>query len=378
MKLAALADTPAGPLLCHVGPTGEISGYALGSRDGVSSNEGALRAAFAGLGLAEPPRPGTRFGDVHTFVHQARALGDKSAPERRPIEAQLARGALRLAAAKNLPVSQDVTRRLRPLLDGDGGDETGMSRLRLPRADDVRCSEPVALETALEEIRVLLQAYSYNQYNLLESSLSILCNPNQGALLIDGFYRYGEFSTEGNCQELAVTAWRDILALYPHLSLRLVMGNEPRFFSNPNSSRHWFLILDAPNGESYVVDPTFGKVVPYAGSGYWIRDSYRIGDGLDLSNQRLLPHGHATPLGLTAEGKLIYLSANFYSQRRMDIEVKNPGDRMRRRDLSEAVAESLAIEGNDPRLSRVIRLLAGTALKISGNLLRPNIQVKLE
>lgn len=373
-----MATSPNGTVFSRVTPTGEAVSFGVYDSGQVSEDPGHLAAAFRSLGLAEAPRAGTRFGDVHTFVHQARAFRRARGSETGPIEAKLARGALHLAGAKGLAISPDLAQNLNAALLGDAWEAGEVLCFRMPRPSD-GVAEPADMPSVLSDIHALIGAYSYHQYNLLETSLSILCNPNQRALLIDHFYRYDRFPTEGNCLELALTAWRDIKAFHPRLDVALALGNEPKFYSDPESS-HWFLVLydGATPEDPWVIDPTFGKLERLSGSGYAIRQVHRVGQPLAMSNQRLLQHGHSSPLAVMADGKLAYLTGNMGVARRMEITFQSPREGLTTRALQDSLAETLDISGADPRLSRVIRHLAGTHARISGDWLAPEIQVFVE
>jgi len=167
-----------------------------------------------------------------------------------------------------------------------------------------------------KDILKRMDGYEYGRFNLIDNNFSI--SESYDNFKIKNFYSGP--SKRGVCNELS----SKFVSENPDLDLIKIIGTEPDYFNDKNSV-HVYLISpgdDLPkdynlllekekvkalkNSNSLIVDPSYHKVVPIKGSGYFIHETFD--DYIFRPDEDFFKYEEmARPLGFTKSGELLSL-----------------------------------------------------------------------
>jgi hypothetical protein len=94
----------------------------------------------------------------------------------------------------------------------------------------------------IQQIRGIIAEYRYKLARILDEECKLTYNPETETLMLRPLYRHAEFTTEGDCGELSLTARKKIRAKFPNVHVYRVSGAEPKFFPR---GPHMFLLVSA-------------------------------------------------------------------------------------------------------------------------------------
>ena len=103
-----------------------------------------------------------------------------------------------------------------------------------------------------------------------------------------------------------------------------------------------------------VVDPSFGKIVLFADSGYKVKKLFNQGCSVDYSDDLLLPHKIGVPLGFDSRDDIVYLYANLDAPHLIDLGIQTPGELPRTARLDYTPFKNYF--SKDPQILRFIDL----------------------
>jgi len=149
----------------------------------------------------------------------------------------------------------------------------------LPFKQWLNSKKAVTFEDALEDIYDNLLPHL--KYDKTEDWLNSEIEVKRDSMTFKDFYHHNDFSKNwGDCKELSNKLAFLIKEKYPALSVAISMGQDDKFFSG-QGQKHFFPIISLIQDKdeifkSYIVDPTYQKIINSKDSNYKINQSVDI------------------------------------------------------------------------------------------------------
>lgn len=156
------------------------------------------------------------------------------------------------------------------------GGRVGLSQLLFAQSLP-SSGEPLAASRPLpekppfyDEVLAIIEPLEYSALKtILNPELELRIDFDEKLWFLTNFNRYdekGNISLEegrlGLCSQLSAYTFRRIRPLFPpSFQIQFARVGEPQYFMDPGSS-HYILVIDAPTGQTYIVDSTFHRYAP--------------------------------------------------------------------------------------------------------------------
>jgi hypothetical protein len=200
-----------------------------------------------------------------------------------------------------------------------------------------RKDSPLGSVSDIQKIRKIIDPCAYSEEQILGNGVRAFFRPDADGIFLSPFYHFDSLSEKGTCMELMSYVYGELRRNHPEYHVMRAIGQDPDFFSDAYST-HGFLLLssrDMMEGEKIIassmdlsdilgsdpllVDPSFGRITAFSGSGYSVSHLYNQGSEIFYSNALLLSdsdlpkerHVFSTgsvPLCMSKRGEIVYLS----------------------------------------------------------------------
>ncbi len=181
----------------------------------------------------------------------------------------------------------------------------------------------------IESIEQILRPYKYNQLNIFDTLPTATYNSEARQVLLNPFYRFEQFPTEGTCSELMQSAYRSIRDKHPNYYIYRCSGNDPEYFFE-NETNHCFLVVsteDILDGKddtqdekdiekiisqnALLVDPSFKLLKYLPKSEYKIKRISNDNCTFYHSTATLIERNQGVPLAIDSKKRLLALMPYF-------------------------------------------------------------------
>lgn len=204
----------------------------------------------------------------------------------------------------------------------------------------------------LESIKDIVSSYTFGQYTLPQSDLELKFIPKTNQILLHNFYAASNDSKFGGCMQLMNTSYADIKEKHPEYHVFRVAGYDPNFFVS-QYAQHMFLLVsekslmgqlpatDNPHlikeilkHNPWIVDPTFGIVRMFNGSGYKVKAVF--GEVMPIQEQDsiLIGPSQSVPLGKNSSDELVFLGVDINMPSMLYIGFQKLRQEMKKFDLN--------------------------------------------
>lgn len=172
------------------------------------------------------------------------------------------------------------------------------------------------------------ERYKYGLESLIGKDIEFIINPLEGKLYSPNFFEYKSSSNSGLCRELMC---KEFSRVKDQTFAYRCMGNEPNYFSQPNTLHFFLLEFDKKPSVDFelttdsklieeilkdnplVNDPSFNLRVPYSKSNYKVRGMLAPQTKYEFITDLLIDDGSSIFLGIS-NGHLVVAT----------FEIKNP------------------------------------------------------
>jgi hypothetical protein len=192
----------------------------------------------------------------------------------------------------------------------------------------------LTFEDSLALVQDRIAKMVYNQLNILAPKVNLTYNNLTQNYVINSFYRNSSKPNQGTCSELREGLFQELIQdrdeLYPEFKTIIRCDGkdgENGYFNKPQSI-HCFLLVSREENilfkgdnlivnkgdeieffvdgldQFYLIDPSFGKIIPFADSGYTIDKIHGEKVVISQSNYLSLPNRAAVPLTFDKDKKL--------------------------------------------------------------------------